>query len=242
MPSLIRHALFQKASQCNDLRLFRQDFALATGLELTFIADGSEDMLPSPGEPEAFVAAVPVHISGIVVGHLRFAARCPPSGPDNVGEGLALSHARVQAYRRILEMAAQQVALRLTTQLANPTAELPRIVELACRAIRRRALTDHLRLPQIARECGVSASHLSRVFHHAAGLTFHEYVVRRRVEHARHLVLTTDRPITHIAFQSGFGSLSQFNRAFRAAFGKAPRQLRAERDRVRLLVPAGKAT
>jgi transcriptional regulator GlxA family with amidase domain len=56
-----------------------------------------------------------------------------------------------------------------------------------------------------------------------------EYVGRLRAEHARILLLTTDRPITEIAFAAGFQSISQFNRIFRAMHGSSPQDLRREK-------------
>jgi AraC-like DNA-binding protein len=39
-----------------------------------------------------------------------------------------------------------------------------------------------------------------------------------------------DRSIASIAFGWGFGDLSGFNRAFRAAFGATPREVRGQRS------------
>ncbi len=201
------------------------------------------------------LAAVPVRVSGIVVGYLKFGGVTTQDyrGPDlhriehllrkadvplallDMEKGLAQTRvvplALLQAYLRILAIAAQQLALRMTAHLAAPTTSLPHIVEQACRAIRRRALTEDLHLADVARECRVSVSHLSRIFHHATGLTSREYIARWRAEHAYHLLVEGDRPITQIAYESGFQSLSQFNRVFRAAYGKSPRRIRDERPR-----------
>jgi AraC-like DNA-binding protein len=96
------------------------------------------------------------------------------------------------------------------------------------KAIRKRALMLNLNLLSVARECGVSPSHLSRVFHHATGLTFREYMARFRVEHVRSMLHGTNRAISEIALDSGFQSLSQFNRVFRQVYGKSPRLVRTE--------------
>lgn len=67
------------------------------------------------------------------------------------------------------------------------------------------------------------------MFHHATGLRFREYVGRLRAEYARDRLLTTDRPVTEIAFVSGFQSVSQFNRVFRAVHGASPQCIRKSR-------------
>jgi len=134
----------------------------------------------------------------------------------------------IEAYGRLIQLAAQQFALRLTDQLADPRAALPPAIRKACAFIRSHALTSDLRLPDVARHCGMSGGHFSRRFHHATGLTFREYLTQARVEHARSLLLEGSQSITEIAFASGFQSLSQFHRAFRKAHGCSPRALRLE--------------
>ncbi len=136
----------------------------------------------------------------------------------------------MRACERIVHLAARQIALKVTDQLVEPDAALPPAVVKACGYIRVRALVEDLGLPAVARHCGVSEGHLSRLFHHGTGLTFREYVTQVRVEHAKALVLRTNRGITEIAYESGFQSLSQFHRVFRKAYGTSPGQLRASRE------------
>jgi AraC-like DNA-binding protein len=198
-------------------------------------------------------AAVAVRISGIVVGYLAFvgtlAHKPIPQQTHRVAhllrrDGLIvpddalskmLARTRtippplMQAYLRILESAAHHIAHLMTAHFDQASASLPPLVAHACRIIRRQALTQSVSLDEVAAECRVSVSHLSRVFHHGAGMTFREYVARWRAEHAERLLMSTHRPITQIAYESGFQSLSQFNRVFRAIYGQSPRRMRAQR-------------
>lgn len=134
------------------------------------------------------------------------------------------------AYQRIAHLAAKQIALKVTDQLADPEAQMPPAVLKACGFIRARGLVEDISLAVVARHCAVSEGHLSRMFHHATGLTFREYVARVRVEHAKALLLTTARGVTEIAYESGFQSLSQFHRIFRKAFGTSPGSMRRQRQ------------
>jgi AraC-like DNA-binding protein len=59
------------------------------------------------------------------------------------------------------------------------------------------------------------------------GVTPHQYLVRARLRRAAQLLADGDRPITGIAFDVGFGDLSNFVRTFRRAAGLSPRQFRA---------------
>jgi transcriptional regulator GlxA family with amidase domain len=112
---------------------------------------------------------------------------------------------------------------------------MPPLVEQACKLVRAEH-TRPLSLPEFATRLGVSAGHLSRVFHHNTGLRFVEYVARVRAERAKALLTDTDKPVTDVAFACGFQSLSQFNRTMRAHFGCQPRALRQKPARA-----AGKA-
>jgi AraC family transcriptional regulator, melibiose operon regulatory protein len=53
-----------------------------------------------------------------------------------------------------------------------------------------------------------------------------EYATEHRLSHAQRLLVTTNEPIVNIAFSSGFGSLSRFNKAFRQSFGCTPSEYR----------------
>ena len=132
---------------------------------------------------------------------------------------------RLAAMARLAEAAAERLVLGITQQIVHPPATMPPLVEQACKLVR----ADHARplsLPDFAQRLGVSAGHLSRVFHHNTGLRFVEYVARVRAERAKALLAETDRPVTDVAFACGFQSLSQFNRTMRTHFGCQPRELR----------------
>jgi len=136
----------------------------------------------------------------------------------------------VDAYQRIAHLGAKQIALKVTDQLANPEAQMPEAVLKACGFIRGRALMEDVSLASVARHSGVSQGHLSRLFHHATGLTFREYVAQVRIEHAKALLLQSAKGVTEIAYESGFQSLSQFHRVFRKVFGTTPGMMRRERQ------------
>ncbi len=91
-------------------------------------------------------------------------------------------------------------------------------------------LTDKdLSLTSFATARGVTVRHLQKLFE-AEGRTFSDYVLERRLERARQLLLNTvvtPRPISTIAFDLGFGDLSYFNRTFKKRFGVTPRETRA---------------
>ena len=79
-----------------------------------------------------------------------------------------------------------------------------------------------------ARALKMSQRQLHLVFE-PSGTSFSRYVLRRRLEECRAVLIANPaRPVTDIAFGWGFSSLASFYRAFQAAFGMAPSQLRQQ--------------
>ena len=73
---------------------------------------------------------------------------------------------------------------------------------------------------------GVSAFHFLRLFARVTGVTPHQYLVRTRLRRAARLLAADERPIAAIAYDVGFGDLSNFVRTFHRAAGASPRQFR----------------
>lgn len=83
-----------------------------------------------------------------------------------------------------------------------------------------------LTLDEVSDLINVSSAYFCRKFKRATGMTFVEYLSTIRVEKAK-ILLRKDRfRICDIAFEVGFNSLSQFNRAFFRYTGYKPSQYR----------------
>jgi AraC-like DNA-binding protein len=78
-----------------------------------------------------------------------------------------------------------------------------------------------------ARIAGLSSFYFLRLFALVLGVTPHQYLVRTRLRRAARLLADNDRSITDIAFDVGFGDLSNFVRTFHRAAGVSPRGFRA---------------
>lgn len=77
-----------------------------------------------------------------------------------------------------------------------------------------------------ARECNLSYSYFCRSFKQAFGLSFSAYLESVRLREGERLLLTTDREITDVAQEVGFGSTSYFIERFRKKYGLSPRVFR----------------
>ncbi len=81
-------------------------------------------------------------------------------------------------------------------------------------------------LEDAARQAGLSPFHFLRLFTGVLGVTPHQYLVRSRLRHAARRLADDDSPVTEIAYDVGFGDLSNFVRTFRRAAGTSPQKFR----------------
>jgi AraC family transcriptional regulator len=74
-----------------------------------------------------------------------------------------------------------------------------------------------------------SPAHFSRKFKLTVGESPHAYVVRKRLERACHLMMTSAEPLSEIALSVGFSDHAHLCRLFRRAFGRSPASWRRDR-------------
>ena len=81
-------------------------------------------------------------------------------------------------------------------------------------------------LEHAAAQAGISPFHFLRLFSSVLGVTPHQYLVRSRLRHAARLLADDGTSITDVAYDVGFGDLSNFVRTFHRAAGVSPRRFR----------------
>ena len=75
-------------------------------------------------------------------------------------------------------------------------------------------------------ECNYNPTYAGRIFKKYMGVTIVEYFLSAKINYALSLLQFTDKPITEVAVQAGFSSLSYFNRIFKNMHGISPRDYR----------------
>jgi AraC family transcriptional regulator len=120
--------------------------------------------------------------------------------------GIALSAHLLGRYR---------TPLRLSRGLSTP--QLRRLTEYI-----EEHLDQNLSLLRLAGIAEVSASHLKTLFRRSTGIPVHEYVVQRRVERAKALLLRGKLPASQVALEAGFSHQSHMARAMRRVLGVTP--------------------
>ncbi|MCR4830186.1 MAG: helix-turn-helix domain-containing protein [Pseudobutyrivibrio sp.] len=87
-----------------------------------------------------------------------------------------------------------------------------------------------LSLKDLADKLYLSEAYLSRFFKKTYGMTFLKYVTNIRVTHAYESLLYTDEPVTKIAYDNGFSTVTLFNKTFKQIYGQTPSELRKQRS------------
>ena len=90
---------------------------------------------------------------------------------------------------------------------------------------------ENITLRGAAEALGYEEHYLSRRFHACFGRNFKQFVNEYRLQHAERLLLDPNNSlsVTEIALASGFQSVRNFNRVYRAARNREPREIRSRR-------------
>lgn len=89
---------------------------------------------------------------------------------------------------------------------------------------------EPLRIAQIAEKARVSPRHLARIFNENTGHTINHYLTQLRLSHVQRLLVTTDRTVTDIMYDSGFTCPTHFYKVFRNQTNCTPHQYRQQKD------------
>jgi transcriptional regulator GlxA family with amidase domain len=92
-------------------------------------------------------------------------------------------------------------------------------------------LGEAITLHDLAASAGLTRMHFAAQFRAATGFRPHEYLLRRRIEHAQHLLLTSPASLADIALLVGFQTQPHFTNVFRRFAGQPPCRWRRQAHR-----------
>lgn len=84
-----------------------------------------------------------------------------------------------------------------------------------------------LTIDGIARACGLNRVKLTRGFRSLFRVSVAEAIAERRLDSAKQLLCTTDKPVSLVGYDSGYLNNASFARAFARRFGVSPSEFRA---------------
>lgn len=131
---------------------------------------------------------------------------------------------------RIYEM---MIALCEHVQTDNANSAVPSggadsnfyVIKKACSYINEN-YDRNLTQQEVAGYCGFSSWYFSKIFHAYTQESFPEFLTRKRLSAATRLLNSESISIAEAAYQSGFQSISNFNKVFRRMIGCTPLQYR----------------
>lgn len=86
--------------------------------------------------------------------------------------------------------------------------------------------TEDISLDTLADVAGYSKYHFSRIFKKKQNISIVQYISRKRIKLAERLLIDPSLSITEVAMQSGFSSLTTFNRIFKAEKNCTPTEFK----------------
>ncbi len=132
------------------------------------------------------------------------------------------------AYPRAMFTALAAVTWRLAEQPSPVAVPAGRSAEVrAALQLTEERLADEVYFEDVAASVGLVPRSLARRFETEVGMTWRAVLRRMRVLQAIERLAADDTPVTTIAHQVGYGSLSAFNAAFRELTGTTPTDYRA---------------
>ncbi len=89
-------------------------------------------------------------------------------------------------------------------------------------------LSAEIKVDELAEMACLSKDHFSRIFKSITGLAPCDFVIRKRVERAQFLLITTEKGIREISEETGFRSASYFTRIFTKQTSRSPARYRLQ--------------
>lgn len=122
------------------------------------------------------------------------------------------------------------MSLALRDRAGSATEEMQSLDKVSTNAIRvieyvENNLAD-FDLDKMADSLYLNKYYLCHMFKKVTGLTVYKFLLTKRIESAKILLSSSDKPISQIAMELGFGSFSLFSSNFRKICGMTPREYR----------------
>ena len=86
-----------------------------------------------------------------------------------------------------------------------------------------------IKLSDRAKRYGFNEKYIGRLFKSTTDVSFTHYVNLLRLNHAKNLLLSTEKSIIEVALDSGFENVTYFNRCFKQELGLTPTEFRRQR-------------
>jgi AraC-like DNA-binding protein len=161
---------------------------------------------------------------------LKAAARCGAKLDEKVVQRACTrlpttSRKKLDSAQELLVLISDHLSMRFHQLLEQRRHAEPPAISRA-REFVAEHLVDDLTLGRVASAVNMSPFYFCKQFRKATGVTLTEFICRQRIERSKQLLLNRNFRVTEIAFESGFQSVTHFNRTFRRIVGESPTRYR----------------
>jgi AraC-like DNA-binding protein/ligand-binding sensor protein len=191
------------------------------------------------------LAAIPIKVNQEIIGYLQtgevLLEEQTNSGLDEVARqlidwginlnkeevelmlegGPVMSPKQFEAVLKMLEIFARHISELAARISVIPEMSEPDAIRKSREYIRNNS-DERISLDHVAAVANMSASHFCRVFKKATDMNFSEYLARVRIEKAKNMLMESNYTMTHVAYDTGFNSVTDFNRTFKKITGETP--------------------
>ncbi|MDE1182144.1 AraC family transcriptional regulator [Paraburkholderia sp.] len=149
---------------------------------------------------------------------------------ERLGQALAVSQTHDAALGKVFtdSVSLAIVSRLVATQFAAAPAQSRDAAALPAWRVRRAIdyvdahLAEPIGLAEMAESTGLTRMHFAAQFRRATGMRPHEYLLRRRIEHAQSLLRTSPHNVLDVALSCGFRSQAHFTTVFKRFTGDTP--------------------
>ncbi|WP_337099942.1 response regulator transcription factor [Paenibacillus sp. YIM B09110] len=92
-------------------------------------------------------------------------------------------------------------------------------------------LSDELSMEQIANNVYLNPDYLTRIFKKQVGVSISKYMINKKMEAAKDLLMQTDKSIGEVAMLVGYYNYSSFNRIFTKETGMSPQEFKKQQQK-----------
>lgn len=187
-------------------------------LDVVTLSVASADLQRAPALDQfkrlrfAFCDPLGVALTRQILGELY----APPSGERDVYVGALVDALKAHMLRGPVRTSANEIP---TSAFSSHR------IHTIMNAILERPDAEH-GIDELAAQAGVTPTHFCRIFKKATGISPHQYVMKARLNRARHMLEQSEASMATIAESLGFASQSHFTRAFRQFAGETPSDFR----------------
>jgi AraC-like DNA-binding protein/ligand-binding sensor protein len=146
---------------------------------------------------------------------------------ENYFDTRVLSSRQHEAVVKLLAIFAQHLSLVSNQIVLQEQHAEPPVITRAKQFIAEHQ-GEELSLEQVAKSVNTSKFYFCKIFKKATGINFTDYLSRARIERAKNLLLNPNLRVSEIAYETGFQSLTHFNRIFKKILGQSPTQYRQQ--------------